>query len=139
MTLNFRIFKLIGGLVTASSLAILVTVWLTGISQISSQVSKDLDVGQSVIERVFDNRSSLLFSTADVLTADFGFKQAVASRDQYTIESALKNHGERISADLMVLLSLEGETLASTFSQLAVGTTFTDKKLVDNAVEDGGV
>tara|TARA_R110001592_G_scaffold238227_2_gene497754 strand:+ start:45771 stop:48146 length:2376 start_codon:yes stop_codon:yes gene_type:complete len=139
MTLNFRIFKLIGGLVTASSLAILVTVWLTGFSQLSSQVYKDLDVGQSVIERVFDNRSSLLFSTADVLTADFGFKQAVASRDQYTIESALKNHGERISADLMVLLSLEGETLASTFSQLAVGTAFTDKKLVDQAVKDGGV
>lgn len=139
MTLNFRIFKLIGGLVTASSLAILITVWLTGVSQISSQVSKDLDVGQSVIERVFENRSSLLFSTADVLTSDFGFKQAVASRDQYTIESALNNHGQRISADLMVLLSLEGETIASTFKQLAVGTSFTDKKLVNQAVEEGGV
>ena len=139
MTLNFRIFKLIGGLVTASSVAILVTVWLTSVSQISSQVSKDLDVGQGVIERVFENRSSLLFSTADVLTADFGFKQAVASRDQHTIESALNNHGQRISADLMILLSLEGETLASTFSQLSVGTTFTDKKLVSQAVEEGGV
>ena len=139
MTLNFRIFKLIGGLVTASSLAILVTVWLTGVNQISSQVSKDLDVGQSVIERVFENRSSLLFSTADVLTADFGFKQAVASRDQYTIESALNNHGQRISADLMILLSLDGETLASTFSQLSVGTSFSDKELVNQAVEEGGV
>ncbi len=139
MTLNFRIFKLIGGLVTASSLAILVTVWLTSVNQISSQVSKDLGVGQSVIERVFENRSSLLFSTADVLTADFGFKQAVASRDQYTIESALNNHGERISADLMVLLSLEGKTLASTFKPLSVGTNFTDQDLVKKAVEDGGV
>jgi EAL domain-containing protein (putative c-di-GMP-specific phosphodiesterase class I)/GGDEF domain-containing protein len=139
MTLNFRIFKLIGGLVTASSLAILVTVWLTGVSQISSQISKDLDVGQSVIERVFESRSSLLFSTADVLTADFGFKQAVASQDRNTIESALNNHGQRISADLMILLSLEGETLASTFSQLQVGASFADKKLVRQAVEDGGV
>tara|TARA_R110001592_G_scaffold10098_1_gene52567 strand:- start:8322 stop:10679 length:2358 start_codon:yes stop_codon:yes gene_type:complete len=139
MTLNFRIFKLIGGLVTASSLAILVTVWLTSVNQISSQVSKDLEIGQGVIERVFKNRSSLLFSTADVLTADFGFKQAVASRDQPTIESALNNHGQRISADLMVLLSLEGETLASTFSQLSVGATFTDKELVHKAVNEGGV
>ena len=92
MTLNFRIFKLIGGLVTASALAILITVWLTGVSQIASQVSKDLDVGQNVIERVFENRANLLFSTADVLTADFGFKQAVASKDRRTIESALANH-----------------------------------------------
>lgn len=139
MTLNFRIFKLIGGLVTASSLAILITVWLTGVSQLSSQISKDLNVGQNVIERVFENRSSLLFSTADVLTADFGFKQAVASGDQNTIESALNNHGQRISADLMILLSLEGETLATTFSQLSVGTAFSDKKLVNKAVEGGGV
>ncbi len=139
MTLNFRIFKLIGGLVTASSLAILITVWLTGVSQISSQISKDLDVGQSVIERVFENRNSLLYSTADVLTADFGFKQAVASKDQVTIESALNNHGQRISANLMVLLSLQGETLASTVNSLSVGTTFTDKKLVRQAVKDGGV
>ena len=139
MTLNFRIFKLIGGLVTASSLAILITVWLTGVGQISSQVSKDLGVGQSVIERVFENRSSLLFSTADVLTSDFGFKQAVASGDQNTIESALNNHGQRISADLMILLSLEGETLASTFSQLSVGTAFTNQELVSQAVEKGGL
>lgn len=138
MTLNFRIFKLIGGLVTASSLAILITVWLTGVSQIASQVSKDLDVGQNVIERVFENRVNLLFSTADVLTADFGFKQAVASKDRPTIESALMNHGERISSDLMVLLSLEGETIASTFPELAVGTSFTDQSLVSQAVEAGG-
>lgn len=139
MTLNFRIFKLIGGLVVASALAILLTVWITGVNQIGSQVSKDLAVGESVIERVFENRSSLLYSTADVLTSDFGFKQAVASRDRYTIESALSNHGQRISADLMLLLSLEGETLASTFSQIAVGSPFSQPSLVSQAVEDGGV
>lgn len=138
MTLNFRIFKLIGGLVTASALAILITIWLTGVSQIASQVSKDLDVGQNVIERVFENRVNLLFSTADVLTADFGFKQAVASKDRRTIESALMNHGQRISSDLMVLLSLDGETIASTFSGLSVGTSFKDQRLVSQAVENGG-
>lgn len=139
MTLNFRIFKLIGGLVIASSLAILLTVWITGVNQIASQVSKDLAVGQGVIERVFENRSSLLYSTADVLTSDFGFKQAVASKDRFTIESALTNHGQRISADLMMLLSLDGVTLASTFEQFSVGTAFTQKDLVDKAVQDGGV
>ena len=139
MTLNFRIFKLIGGLVTLSSLAILLMVWLAGVNQIAKQVSKDLEIGQNVIERVFENRSNLLFSTADVLTADFGFKQAVASRDRETIESALSNHGQRISADLMVLLSLEGETLASTSSELEVGERYTDIEQVQLAIEQGGV
>jgi diguanylate cyclase (GGDEF)-like protein len=139
MTLNFRIFKLIGGLVTLSSLAILLIVWLAGVNQIAVQVAKDLQIGQNVIERVFENRSNLLFSTADVLTADFGFKQAVASRDRDTIESALSNHGERISADLMVLLSLQGETLASTADELQVGEMFSESELVQQAVEQGGV
>ena len=139
MTLNFRIFKLIGGLVTLSSLAILLIVWLAGVNQIASQVSKDLAIGQNVIERVFENRSNLLFSTADVLTADFGFKQAVASGDRETIESALSNHGQRISADLMVLLSLSGETLASTNEALSVGESFGENKLVRKALEQGGV
>jgi len=139
MTLNFRIFKLIGGLVTLSSLAILLIVWLAGVNQIASQVSKDLEIGQNVIERVFENRSNLLVSTADVLTADFGFKQAVASRDRGTIESALNNHGQRISADLMVLLSLEGETLASTSDELLVGELFGETELVRQAIQQGGV
>ncbi len=139
MTLNFRIFKLIGGLVTLSSLAILVIIWLTGVSQVASQVTKDLEIGQSVIERVFDSRASILYSTADVLTADFGFKQAVASADRNTIESALNNHGQRISADLMALLTLEGETLASTSAELAVGEGFEEKDLVRLAIEQGGV
>lgn len=139
MTLNLRIFKLIGGLVTASSLAILVTVWLTGINQISNQISKDLTIGQSVVERVFSNRSSLLYNTADVLTADFGFKQAVASKDQFTIESALLNHGQRISADLMMLLSLDGQILASTIDSISVGASFKSTKLVEEAISGGGL
>ena len=139
MTLNFRIFKLIGGLVTLSSLAILLMVWLAGVNQIAKQVFKDLEIGQNVIERVFENRSNLLFSTADVLTADFGFKQAVASRDRDTIESALSNHGQRISADLMVLLSLEGETLASSSGELEIGEQYADLEQVQQAIEQGGV
>jgi len=138
MTLNVRIFKLVGGLVCLSTTAILLTVWLTTTEHLRSQVSKDLEVSQSVVEQVFESRKGLLFSSADVLTADFGFKQAVATNDRPTMESALVNHSQRISSDLMAVLSLEGETLASSSNALSVGQQFPITGLISQTLRDGG-
>jgi diguanylate cyclase (GGDEF)-like protein len=44
----------------------------------------------------------------DIVTADFAFKAAVATSDRSTVLSALANHGERLSADLAMLLNPEG-------------------------------
>jgi len=113
LPLNLRIFKLVVGLIGLSTFAILIAQWYSTSDYASKQVMRDLDVAQSVVEQVFESREQLLFTASGVLTQDFGFKAALASRDRGTIESALSNQGDRIGADLMLALSLDGRVIGA--------------------------
>ena len=57
-------------------------------------------------------RNSALTQAGRLLSGDFAFKTAFAAGSTLTIRSALDNHRQRIGADLMLLLSLEGEVIA---------------------------
>ena len=74
----------------------------------------DLKTGERVFHRLIAQNRQQLIQSAQVLTADFGFRDAVSSNDTDTIVSALQNHRQRIGADIMMLFSLTGEQLAST-------------------------
>jgi diguanylate cyclase (GGDEF)-like protein len=103
-----------------------------------TQVMQGLDIGQSIFTQVLASRESRLYNSAEVLTADFGFIQSVASRDKATITSVLYNHGERISADLMALLKLDGSVISSTSNNLDSSDFFLGKDLIETAISDGG-
>jgi len=97
-----------------SSVATITSVLLATDASVERQAQDKLDIGKRVFEQLMLNRSQQLFGSAEVLTADFGFKGAVAQGDKRTILSVLENHGARIDADLMMLASLEGELVART-------------------------
>jgi diguanylate cyclase (GGDEF)-like protein len=97
-----------------------------------------LDIGQSIFTQVLTSRENRLYNSAEVLTADFGFIQSVASRDKATITSVLYNHGERITADLMALLTLDGSVISSTSNDLDSNDAFLGKELIGAAISDGG-
>lgn len=80
------------------------------------QVRKELATGERLFARLVDQSNRRLTDAASVLAADFGFREAVATRDVGTIESVLRNHGARISADVVLLADLEGRTVADTRS-----------------------
>ena len=111
-SLRGKILLLFLGLMILSSVATLAAVMLATDRNVERQATEKLQVGVSVFERLMQVRSDQLFNSAQVLTADFGFKQAVAFRDAATIESVLHNQRERIQADLMMLKSLSGELIA---------------------------
>ena len=100
----------------AITLAFWVTVLVSTNNHVREQIRNNLLVGEKVFVQLLADREQQLISTANVLTNDFGFKRAVATRDEGTIMSALSNHGERIGADLMKVLSLDGELTASTYA-----------------------
>jgi hypothetical protein len=52
----------------------------------------ELRVGANIFRRLLDQNSDKLVEATSVLTYDFGFREAIASRDQGTILSALSNH-----------------------------------------------
>lgn len=139
LPLNLRILKLLGGLVCLSSVLILIAQWYATSDYANKQVMRDLQVGQSVIQEVFENRERLLFNSADVLTRDFGFRTALASGDRLTLRSALENLGGRISSDLTAAVSLDGELLAVTGLDIESGNErLFDKAFIDRVLENGG-
>tara|TARA_R110000744_G_scaffold10654_6_gene33052 strand:+ start:6841 stop:9114 length:2274 start_codon:yes stop_codon:yes gene_type:complete len=117
---------------------ILINVWSSTSKHAQHQLNNDLKVAQNVFEQVLANRENVLYNSASVLTADFGFKQAVATGDRPTINSALFNHRGRINADLMALVSLNGKNISSVPKILAPDQTFPYPQVVQNAISNGG-
>ena len=77
-------------------------------------IAQELGVGERIFLRLLEQQREQLEQTAGLLASEFGFRQAVASRDIATILSALNNHGVRASASVMLLISLEQVVLADT-------------------------
>ena len=94
-----------------SSGSILSSSWWFSSHQNAAYVKETIDNAQNVFQQYLRAQEGLLVTSTTVLTNDFGFKQAVASRDAATIESVLDNHGDRINADLMLLLDTRGELI----------------------------
>ncbi|MDX1678674.1 putative bifunctional diguanylate cyclase/phosphodiesterase [Arsukibacterium sp.] len=80
------------------------------------QAELSLGVASKVFQQALDNRAAQLTNSVSLLAADFGFRQAIATAEQATIESVLQNHGSRINAQLSLLLNPQGELLASSNS-----------------------
>lgn len=69
----------------------------------------------NITARSFSNQiatqNSALTEAGRLLSGDFAFKRAYATGSPATISSALDNHRQRIRADLMLLLSLDGKII----------------------------
>src|SRR3954453_23136907 len=80
-----------------------------------------------LFDEYIHNRNEQLLTTVNALVSDFGFKQAVATRDHATIRSALLNQAGRVKATVAVLLDLDGRIeVSSTDDGLSpIGTSFT--------------
>lgn len=137
-SLNQHILRLAGGLLLISTLSILANVILATVDHAKGQLSDNLKVAESVFKQVLSGRDEQLFNSADVLTSDFGFKQAVATQDRGTIKSALVNHGNRVSADIMVVIDLKGTIISSSISALNSDDPFPYSDLLDTVRNKGG-
>jgi len=80
-----------------------------------------LVVTASVFKRQIDERSRQLQLAARLLSGDFAFKEAYATREHATVLSALDNHRERIGADVMMLVSMDGTVIVDTLHPRIAG------------------
>ncbi|MEY4561057.1 MAG: hypothetical protein RLZZ618_334 [Pseudomonadota bacterium] len=67
-------------------------------------IGTELQTGEHLLRRLLDQNAQKLYQGASVLVSDYGFKSALASKDDETIASVLSNHGERIGATVSALL-----------------------------------
>jgi len=71
------------------------------------QIEQALAAGAGNFRRMMDLRTVQLLESVRILSADFAFKTALATGDKATVHSALGNHGTRVGADVMILVSLD--------------------------------
>jgi len=106
--------------------------------QIARQQNKqELTTGERVFRELLAENQQRLTQAASVLAADFGFRNAVTSNDLDTILSALDNHGRRIQASLMMLVSLDGKLIASTLNPAQTVQVHSIGELVQQAETAG--
>ncbi|WP_426369850.1 EAL domain-containing protein [Pseudocolwellia sp. HL-MZ7] len=138
-SLKTKIIRLIASLVIVTTIAILISIGFATDRHANTQLSRELDVGESVFLDFLRNRESMLISAATVLTEDFGFKEAIATNDSATIVSVLNNQSERISADIMAVFTLTGETISQS-SGLSFDDGITDMgTAINKIIADGGL
>lgn len=87
-------------------------VYLTTTSNLESQALSNLNFSSETFNRAVIQQSDELEDAVTILSRDFGFREAVATEDNPTIVSALKNLANRINADKAFLLSLDQNVLA---------------------------
>lgn len=138
ITLNKSIFRLVVGTVLFITVGVLVSMWATTSSHAQKQLNRNLNVAQGVLQQVLGSREQQLYISANALTLDFAFRAAVATNDEATIQSVLQNHGNRIDADLMALVSLDGNLTASTTEALPQGSPFPYPELVQTTLQEDG-
>ena len=107
--LQNKIIALLILVVLAAQLATFAVVHVATGRSVSRQLTEDLQLAERVWQRFYTSRSGQLLESAVVLADDFGFKSAVASGDQATMESALRNQASRIGADAALLLTPDGQ------------------------------
>jgi adenylate cyclase len=98
---------------------------------------EELRVGARTFQRLLQQNSQRLIESTVVLTSDFGFRAAVASRDRPTILSVLGNHSARISATGVALLGLDGIVIADSLHAANEGRPFPEPRLLRLAASIG--
>lgn len=111
------------------------TTWAGRVSA-QSEIHDALEVTAGVFGNLLEERNARLLQAAVLLADDFAFKSAYATQDAATIQSMLFNHGGRIGADVMYLLSLDSKVIASTGDYEEEGEPFVHPELLQAAARD---
>lgn len=139
MNKSFRnkIIVLIVGVVWLTQLATFISVISTTDRNVRREVNNGLISATKIYERLVDNRNSQLLNAVEILSADFGLKEVIATGDAATIRSAILNHGRRINAGIIRVLSLDGKEITSTEGVIADKTEIDYEALIATAEESG--
>src|SRR3984957_6769022 len=86
------------------------------------EVQRQLDVGTLVFSRLLESNRRQLTQAAQAVSADYGFREAVAARDTDTLASALENSGEAIGAAIIGLTTITGNVIAASGLHVKAGT-----------------
>ncbi len=114
-----RILLLVVGLVIVTQSVTLFAVLARTSAAVEARAAERLAFGGRTVEQLIRFRNGQLANAVSVLSADFGFREAVASGDRPTIQSAIENQGRRIEAGFVAVFDPDGAVVASSAPRLA--------------------
>jgi diguanylate cyclase (GGDEF)-like protein len=132
-----RIVVVFVGLVVLVMGFMLALVYTSSERIVGSEAKRELAIGANVFKRLLEQNQRQLETAASVLSADFAFREAIATQDQPTVRSVISNHGRRIHAQVMMVASASGELIASTQRETAAGDPFPFPVLLAAAEANG--
>ncbi len=113
-TLQTRILALFLALLLVVQMGTFVLINTVGVAAARKSVSEDLAAAEQVFHRLLEQDRQRLLQGARLLSADYTFREAIASNDLAAIGSVLANHGKRIDAALMMLIGVDRYVIADT-------------------------
>ena len=102
-----------------------------------AKIEEEFGIGQKVFARELAQNAAQQAEAAKVLASDFAFRDAIATGDAATVESALENHGRRIGAQALLYVDLEGDVVADTLQPGAKRHAFDLSSLIKDAAASG--
>lgn len=109
----FKLLLLLLGLVAVLEISSYGATRIVIREAVTDNARRELSRGGEVFAQLMQARAEQLALSVNVLTDDFGFRDAVASGDADTISSALVNHSARIEADIGIVFNRQGELVAA--------------------------
>jgi len=106
--LRTKLTVLYAGLFGVALLLVSLVVYASIAANARGVVRDELVSSGTVFDRVWNLRANQLEGGAGLLSRDFGFREAVASRDEATIRSALENLRVRLGIDMAFIIGVDG-------------------------------
>ena len=111
--LRTRLAVLYTGLFGVALLLVALAVVTAVTASARQVVQSEMTASGAVYGQVWASRSAQLRQGAAVLAQDFGFREAVATGDEATVQSALDNLRRRQNVDGALILSMDGHATAT--------------------------
>ena len=97
----------------------------------------ELRTAARVYRRLLEQSDQQRLDATAVVAADYGLRQAIATRDLQTVRSALRNYADRIRANGGSIIGLDGAVLVDLPDEGRSGRPFGDGELLARAAADG--
>jgi len=110
--LSTRLAVMFGGLFVLALLLIALASYMAVVSYARASVQKELQASASVFKRIWTLKSDALQTNAVLLSRDFGFKSALATKDALTVESAFDNLQGRLNIETGLVIDRDGRPMA---------------------------
>jgi len=123
-SLQYRIVVVFVGLLVLVMALMLAMIARSNERIVAAEMARELSAGARVFSRLIEQNQRQLETAARVVSIDFGFRDAIATQDQATIRSVLGNHGRRVGASVMMVISPEGRLIADTHSAAVTPDSF---------------